>query len=77
MDPGRAIFRGSFVYASIRKGLRAFRLSASGRESGRVTQEVLIKVITKLSTFKGQRTFRTWLYRIAANHVLNMKRRWA
>src|SRR2546430_3907237 len=42
-----------------------------------VTQEVLVKVITKLSTFKGESTFRTWLYRIAANHVLNMKRRWA
>src|SRR5437763_7069042 len=40
-----------------------------------VTQEVLVKVITKLSTFKGESNFRTWLYRIAANHVLNMKRR--
>jgi hypothetical protein len=27
--------------------------------------------------FKGQSSFRTWLYRIAANHVLNMKRRGA
>src|ERR1043165_5291105 len=40
-----------------------------------VTQEVLVKAITKLSTFKGESKFRTWLYRIAANHVLNMKRR--
>jgi RNA polymerase sigma factor (sigma-70 family) len=40
-----------------------------------VTQEVLIKVVTKLSSFKGESKFRTWLYRIAANHVLNMKRR--
>jgi len=40
-----------------------------------VTQEVLIKVITKLSTFKGKSKFRTWLYRIVSNHVLNMKRR--
>jgi RNA polymerase sigma factor (sigma-70 family) len=40
-----------------------------------VTQEVLVKVVTKLSTFKGESKFRTWLYRIAANHVLNMKRR--
>jgi hypothetical protein len=35
MNPGRAIFRGSFVSTSIRKGLRAFRLSAAGRESVR------------------------------------------
>jgi RNA polymerase sigma factor (sigma-70 family) len=40
-----------------------------------VTQEILIKVITKLSTFQGRSSFRTWLYRIAVNHILNMKRR--
>ena len=32
MNPGRAIFRGSFVSASNREGLRAFRLSAVGRD---------------------------------------------
>ena len=35
------------------------------------TQEVLIKVITALKTFKGESQFRTWLYRIALNHFLN------
>src|SRR5207253_4968427 len=45
------------------------------QDAEEVTQEVLVKVITKLSTFKGESKFRTWLYRIAANHVLNMKRR--
>ena len=40
-----------------------------------VTQEVLIKVVTRLSTFRGESKFRTWLYRITANHVLNIKRR--
>ncbi len=40
-----------------------------------VTQETLIKIITKLSTFRGDSSFRTWAYRIAANHVINMKRR--
>jgi RNA polymerase sigma factor (sigma-70 family) len=39
------------------------------------TQEILIKLITKLSTFQGRSSFRTWLYRIAINHVLNQKRR--
>src|SRR5579862_3738928 len=42
-----------------------------------VTQEVLVKAISKLSMFEGESRFRTWLYRIAANHVRNMKRRWA
>lgn len=39
-----------------------------------ITQEILIKIITKLSTFEDRSSFRTWLYRIVVNHVLNMKR---
>ena len=39
-----------------------------------VTQEILIKTIAKLSTYDQQKAaFRTWLYRIVANHVINMK----
>jgi RNA polymerase sigma factor (sigma-70 family) len=38
------------------------------------TQEILIKLLTTLSTFEGRSRFRTWLYRIVVNHVLNMKR---
>src|SRR4051812_12041853 len=53
----------------------AVRMVFQPQDAEEVTQEVLIKVITKLSTFKGESKFRTWLYRIAANHVLNMKRR--
>src|ERR1700758_1354914 len=55
----------------------AVRMVFRPPDAEEVTQEVLVKVITKLSMFKGESTFRTWLYRIAANHVLNMKRRWA
>ena len=39
------------------------------------TQEVLIKVITALKTFKGESQFRTWLYRIAFNHFLRTPKR--
>src|SRR5438046_2694097 len=53
----------------------AVRMVFEPHDAEEVTQEVLVKVITRLSTFKGQSKFRTWLYRIAANHVLNMKRR--
>ncbi len=35
------------------------------------TQEVLIKVITRLNNFHGTSQFKTWLYRIAVNHFLN------
>src|ERR1700730_8206825 len=55
----------------------AVRMVFQPHDAEEVTQEVLVKVITKLGTFNGESSFRTWLYRIAANHVLNMKRRWA
>src|SRR5882724_8998516 len=53
----------------------AVRMVFQPHDAEEITQEVLVKVITKLSTFKGESNFRTWLYRIVANHVLNMKRR--
>ena len=39
------------------------------------TQEVLIKVVTHLKTFKGESNFKTWLYRIAFNYFLNAPKR--
>lgn len=38
------------------------------------TQEILIKIITGLKTFKGESQFRTWLYRIAVNHFLQTRK---
>jgi RNA polymerase sigma factor (sigma-70 family) len=53
----------------------ALRMVFQPHDAEEVTQEVLVKVITKLGTFQGECRFRTWLYRIAANHVLNIQRR--
>lgn len=55
----------------------AVRMVFHPHDAEEVTQEVLIKAVTRLSTFRGGSAFRTWLYRIAANHVLNMNRRGA
>lgn len=52
----------------------ALRMVFYSDEAKDVTQEVLIKIITKLSSFRMQSSFRTWVYRIAVNHVLNMKK---
>ena len=35
------------------------------------TQEILIKVITHLSTFKHKSKFTTWVYRVASNYLLS------
>ena len=53
----------------------AIRMVFQPQDAEEVTQEVLIKAVTRLSTFRGEGKFRTWLYRITANHVLNMRRR--
>lgn len=37
------------------------------------TQEILIKVVTRLSTFRGQSRFTTWVYRVASNYLLTVK----
>lgn len=52
----------------------ALRMAGSIQDAEDATQEILIKMLTKLSTFQGNASFRTWLYRIVTNHVLNMKR---
>ncbi len=38
------------------------------------TQEIRVKAVTKLGSFAGQSAFRTWLYRIAVNHLLNVRK---
>ena len=53
----------------------ALRMLYQPQDAEDTTQEILIKLITKLSTFEGKSSFRTWLYRIVVNHVLNLKRR--
>ena len=53
----------------------ALRMVGRPEDAEDVTQEVLVKVITKLSSFRGDSSFRTWLYRIVSNHVISMRRR--
>lgn len=48
-----------------------WRMVLNPMEAEDMTQDILIKVITKLSTFRGESRFSTWLYRIACNHVLS------
>lgn len=53
----------------------ALRLFLDPDDALDATQEVLIKVITHLKTFKNQSQFRTWLYRIVFNHFMNSPKR--
>ena len=52
----------------------ALRMVCLPQDAEDATQEILIKLLTKLSTFRGESQFRTWLYRLVVNHLLNLKR---
>lgn len=43
-------------------------------EAEDATQEILIKVMTRISTFRGDAALRTWVHRIAVNHLLDRKK---
>lgn len=53
----------------------ALSFVAHREDAADITQEVLVKIVTKLSTFRQESDFKTWVYRIVKNHFLNMKRR--
>jgi len=55
-----------------RLALRTLFLPADAEDA---TQEILIKIITHLSAFRGESRFSTWYFRIAANHLLNTHKR--
>lgn len=52
----------------------ALRMLWDSRDAEDATQEVLIKIVTNLSSFRGESAFRTWAYRVTVNHVLDCKR---
>ncbi len=52
----------------------SFRMFGNIEDAEDASQEIWIKVITKLSSFKNNSSLRTWLYRIAVNHILNFKK---
>lgn len=53
----------------------AWKMCHNPLDAQDLTQEVLIKVITKLGQFNFKSKFRTWLYRIVVNEFLQSKRR--
>lgn len=61
-------------------GIQDFVFNLSLRMLGTIsdtedaTQEILIKVMTNLSTFRRESKFTTWVYRIAVNYLINYKK---
>lgn len=53
----------------------ALRFLGHPEQARDATQEVLILVITQLSTFRGEASVTTWAYRVASRHLLRQRRR--
>lgn len=52
----------------------SLRMTARPPDAEDATQEILIRVITRLSTYRGEAAFMTWVHRIAVNHLLDRSR---
>ena len=53
----------------------ALRFTGDGTAAWDLTQEVFIKVFSKLGEFRNQAKFETWLYRIVLNACIDQQRR--
>lgn len=52
----------------------SLRMLGSPHDAEDASQEIMIKIITQLSTFRKESAFSTWVYRIAANYLINCKK---
>ena len=50
------------------------RILVDPEDAREATQEILILVLTRLSTFKGESSFSTWVYRVAVRYLVTAKR---
>jgi RNA polymerase sigma factor (sigma-70 family) len=55
----------------------AIRMLGSPTDAEDATQEILIRIVTHLGSFRGDSAFRTWAYRVASNHLLTTRKRGA
>lgn len=52
----------------------ALRMLADREAAQDAAQEILIRVVTKLSTYRGDSRFSTWVYRVATNYLLTARK---
>jgi RNA polymerase sigma factor (sigma-70 family) len=53
----------------------ALRMLGHPADAEDATQEILVKVVTHIDSFRQESTFATWVYRVAANHLLTTRKR--
>lgn len=51
----------------------ALRMLWHPEDARDAAQEILIRVVTRLGTFRGESAFLTWVYQLAVNHLLSAR----
>jgi RNA polymerase sigma factor (sigma-70 family) len=80
-DPGAALLQAATagelaaidsVLMSIQPGVfhLALRMLGQREDAADATQEILLKVVTHLGSFRSEAAFPTWVFQIARNHLL-------
>lgn len=52
----------------------SLRMLGTIHDAEDASQEILIRVMTNLASFRGESAFTTWVFRIAVNHLKNYKK---
>lgn len=52
----------------------SLRMLGTFQDAQDATQDILLKIITHLSSFEGKSSFTTWVFSIASNHLKNYKK---
>lgn len=52
----------------------ALRMLGTVADAEDATQEILIRIMTNLSSFRKESNYSTWVYRIAVNYLINYKK---
>jgi RNA polymerase sigma factor (sigma-70 family) len=53
----------------------ALRMTWRPADAEDATQEILIRVVTRLASWRGEAELLTWAYRIGVNYLLNLRRK--
>src|SRR5215470_15542893 len=52
----------------------ALRMLWNREDAEDATQEILVRVVTRLAQFDFRSRLKTWVYRMAVNHILDVKK---
>jgi RNA polymerase sigma factor (sigma-70 family) len=65
------------VVASVQERIYnlALRMLWHPADAEDATQEILVRIITHLGSFRGESAFTTWAYRVASNYLLTTRKR--